>query len=64
MSFRPLKMIITLNGQTCRHFRSTMAFVDTVEFVNGTACQQVDGNWKTSLIIYGNRMCFGGLGWL
>ena len=46
MSFRPLKMIITLNGQTCRHFRSTMAFVVIVESVNDTACQQVDGNWK------------------
>ena len=44
--FRPLKTIITLNGQTCRHFRSTVAFADTVESGNGTACQQVDGNWK------------------
>ena len=44
--FRPLKRIITLNGQTCRHFRSTVAFVNTVESGNGIACQQVDGTWK------------------
>ena len=45
-AFRPIKTVVTLNGQTCRHFRSTVAFSDAVESGDGTACQQSDGSWK------------------
>lgn len=44
--FRPSQSFQALNGQTCRHFRSTVAFADAVETGEGTACHQSDGRWQ------------------
>ena len=45
-AFRPTQTVQTINGQTCRHFRSTVAFKDAVESGDGTACRQSDGRWQ------------------
>jgi len=45
-AFRPTQTFRTQNGETCRHFRSTVAFVDAIESGDGTACHQSDGRWK------------------
>ncbi len=45
-AFRPTQTFKALNGQTCRHFRSTVAFSDAVESGDGTACYQADGRWE------------------
>ncbi|NQW00900.1 MAG: hypothetical protein HQ483_14445 [Rhodospirillales bacterium] len=44
--FRPTQTFQALNGQTCRHFRSTVAFSDAVKSGEGTACHGADGNWQ------------------
>lgn len=44
--FRPTETFQALNGQTCRHFRSTVAFSDAVESGSGTACHTSNGNWQ------------------
>ncbi len=43
---RPASAFQTINGQTCRHFRSTVAFNDAIETGDGTACHQPDGSWQ------------------
>lgn len=43
---RPATSFKTMNGQTCRHFRSTVAFSDAIETGDGTACHQPDGSWQ------------------
>ncbi len=45
-AFRPTQTFQAQNGQTCRHFRSTVAFADAVESGDGTACYEADGRWR------------------
>lgn len=45
-AFRPTQTFLALNGETCRHFRSTVAFSDAIESGDGTACHKSDGHWE------------------
>jgi len=44
--FRATHSYRNAQGQSCRQYRSTVAFADGVRSGVGTACQQADGSWK------------------
>jgi surface antigen len=45
-AFRPMATYRLANGNLCRAFRTTIAFSDSIQTGDGTACQQSGGEWK------------------
>ncbi len=52
--FIPTKTFVASNGRSCRNYRSTLALKShqsqsgVIAHQEGTACQQVDGSWRST----------------
>ena len=44
--FRPVRSFVAMNGRSCRHYRTTVAFTDGFASGDGTAYQAADGPWQ------------------
>jgi len=45
-AFRPTRTFTAMNGRSCRHYRTTVAFIDRFASGDGTACRMADGRWQ------------------
>ena len=45
-AFRPTHTFTAMNGRSCRHYRTTVAFQDGFASGDGTACRMADGRWQ------------------